>query len=146
MEKYNKVSFAAATIGSMTLLSRIFGFFRDFSIAMVFGSSAAADAFFVAFRIPNVQRRLFGEGAVTSAFIPIFTDDVKNKNSDKAWEFTSHLFTILFYTLVTLSLFIMLLAPYLISILAPGFIDQTVKFNLTVSLTRWMAPFLIFIA
>ena len=135
MENHEKVSRAAGTIGSMTFLSRVFGFIRDLVIAMMFGSSAAADAFFVAFRIPNVQRRLFGEGAVTAAFIPVFTQDLKGEHPEKAWDFTSQLFTILLFALVIISFLIMLFAPYLISALAPGFIDQPAKFDLTVRLT-----------
>ena len=74
MEHHRKVSKAAGTVGSMTLLSRFFGFIRDMVIATLFGSSSAADAFFVAFRIPNVQRRLLAEGAVSAAFIPVFSE------------------------------------------------------------------------
>ena len=68
------LSKAAGAVSGMTILSRIFGFIRDAFIAMTFGSSTAADAFFVAFRIPNMQRRVLGEGAVSSAFIPVFTE------------------------------------------------------------------------
>ena len=68
------LSKAASVVRGMTILSRIFGFIRDAFIAMTFGSSTAADAFFVAFRIPNMQRRVLGEGAVSSAFIPVFAE------------------------------------------------------------------------
>ena len=143
MEIQKKVSKAAGVVGSMTLLSRVFGFLRDLVIAMMFGSSAAADAFFVAFRIPNVQRRLLGEGAVTAAFVPVFSEDLKGDRPKKAWEFTSQLFTILFYSLVVISGLIMIFAPQVIAILAPGFKENSEKFQLTIELTRWMAPFLI---
>ena len=143
MENHKKVSKAAGAVGTMTLLSRLFGFLRDLVIAMMFGSSAATDAFFIAFRIPNVQRRLLGEGAITAAFVPVFSEDFKGKRPDRAWEFTSQLFTILFCSLVLISGLIMIFAPQLIAVLAPGFRDDPEKFNLTIELTRWMAPFLI---
>ena len=73
MESNQKVGQTAGTVGSMTLISRLLGFMRDLVIAMQFGATSAADAFFVAFRIPNVQRKMLGEGAVTAAFIPVFT-------------------------------------------------------------------------
>ena len=129
----------------MTLLSRVFGFLRDLVIATMFGSSAAADAFLVAFRIPNVQRRLLGEGALTAAFVPIFSQELQNDQPERAWEFTSQLFTILFFVLILSSGLTMIFTPQVISVLAPGFSNDPEKFNLTIELTRWMAPFLIFI-
>ena len=95
MESNKKVSKAAGAVGGMTLLSRIFGFLRDMTIAMAFGSSASADAFFVAFRIPNMQRRILGEGAVTAAFIPVFTQTLNQKGEAAAWKLTTNLFNII---------------------------------------------------
>ena len=82
----NNISKAAGAVSGMTLLSRIFGFARDMFIAMAFGSSTAADAFFVAFRIPNMQRRVLGEGAVASAFIPVFSETLENHGQQAAEE------------------------------------------------------------
>ena len=127
----------------MTLLSRVFGFIRDMVIAMTFGSSAAADAFFVAFRIPNMQRRLLGEGAVTAVFIPVFSEYLNTKSEEEAWTLTSNLLNIFFIALTVITLAIMIFAPYVIMAFAPGFMDEPDKFELTVGLTRWMAPFLI---
>ncbi|MFQ5443789.1 MAG: lipid II flippase MurJ [Nitrospinales bacterium] len=143
MESHKKVSRAAGTVGSMTLLSRVFGFIRDMVIAMTFGSSAAADAFFVAFRIPNMQRRLLGEGAVTAVFIPVFSEYLNTKSEEEAWTLTSNLLNIFFIALTVITLAIMIFAPYVIMAFAPGFMDEPYKFELTVGLTRWMAPFLI---
>lgn len=143
MDNHKKVSRAAGVVSAMTLISRVFGFLRDMVIAMMFGSSAAADAFFVAFRIPNMQRRVLGEGAVTAAFIPVFSEYLNLKSEEEAWKLTSNLFTILFVLLLGVSLGLILFAPYVITFLAPGFIDEPAKFELTVRLTRWMAPFLI---
>lgn len=145
MDDHKKVSLTAGTVGSMTLISRIFGFLRDTVIAMMFGSSAAADAFFVAFRIPNIQRRILGEGAMSAAFIPVFSEYLNTKTKDEVWELASNLFTVLFLILLGISLGIMLFAPYVVMVFAPGFIDDPAKFDLTVTLTRCMAPFLIFV-
>ncbi|NIS86861.1 MAG: hypothetical protein GWN88_18055 [Nitrospinaceae bacterium] len=127
------------------MISRVFGFLRDAVIAMMFGSSAATDAFFVAFRIPNMQRRILGEGAVTAAFIPVFSQLLNTRGRDAAWDFTAHLFNLLVLSLVGLTAALMLFAPGVITVFAPGFIGQPEKFALTVKLTRWMAPYLIFI-
>lgn len=143
MDSNTKVSKAAGAVGAMTLLSRLFGFLRDMVIAMMFGSSAVADAFFVAFRIPNLQRRVLGEGAVSAAFIPVFSEYLNTKNRDESWGFVSNLFNILLIILLTTTVIIMVFAPAVVSVFAPGFIDEPDKFNLTVKLTRWMAPYLI---
>lgn len=145
MDKNEKVSRAAGSIGSMTLFSRVFGFIRDLVIAMSFGSSAAADAFFVAFRIPNIQRRILGEGGMTAAFIPVFSEYLATDKGKEGWEFCSKLFLLLSVTLGAVSLIIFIFAPQLISILAPGFVEDSNKFQLTVHLTEWMAFFLFFI-
>ena len=94
MEINKKLSKAAGAVGGMTLISRLFGFLRDMVIAMAFGSSASADAFFVAYRIPNMQRRILGEGAVTAAFIPVFTETLTQKGEAAAWKMTANLFNI----------------------------------------------------
>lgn len=145
MDKKRKVSLAAGSVGSMTLISRLFGFLRDMVIAMMFGSSAAADAFFVAFRIPNIQRRILGEGAVSAAMIPVYGEYVNTKNEEETKRFASNLFNIQTAMLIVTALGISALAPFVITAFAPGFLDDPEKFGLTVTLTRWMAPFLIFI-
>lgn len=145
MENHKQVSRAAGVVGSMTLLSRIFGFLRDMVIATMFGSSVAADAFFVAFRIPNLQRRVLGEGAMTAAYVPVFSEYLNARDEKEAWNMTSKLFTLLSILLLTFTLLIVLFAPYIIAVVAPGFNDEPEKFGLTVTLTRWMAPYLIFI-
>ena len=145
MENNQKVGRAAGAIGSMTLISRLFGFLRDLVIANKFGASAAADAFFIAFRIPNVQRKILGEGAVTAAFIPVFSEIRNRKGEQEAWKMTANLLNILLTVLVTSSLALAIFAPFVIMIFAPGFIDTPDKFDLTVLLTQWMAPYLLFI-
>jgi len=145
MESNKHVSKAAGTVSGMTMLSRLFGFLRDMVIAMAFGSSASADAFFVAFRIPNMQRRILGEGAVAAAFIPVFTETLTQKGEAAAWKLTTNLFNILFIILSAASLLILIFSPAVITVFAPGFLDEPGKFELTVKLTRWMAPYLFFI-
>lgn len=145
MENNQKVGQAASAVGGMTLISRLLGFLRDLVIAMQFGATAAADAFFVAFRIPNVQRKILGEGAVTAAFIPVFSEIRNRKGEPEAWEMTANLFNILLTVLVTSSIALAIFAPFVIMIFAPGFIATPDKFDLTVLLTQWMAPYLVFI-
>ena len=132
MESNKKVSKAAGAVGGRTLLSRLFGVLRDVGIAMAFGSSASADAFFVAFRIPNMQRRILGEGAVTAAFIPVFTETLTQKGEAAAWRMTANLSNILFIALSLASLFILIFSPAVITVFAPGFLDEPGKFELTV--------------
>ena len=141
----NNISKAAGAVSGMTLLSRIFGFARDMFIAMAFGSSTAADAFFVAFRIPNMQRRVLGEGAVASAFIPVFSETLENHGQQAAQELTANIFNILLILLTVTSLALFIFSPAVVTLFAPGFLDDQEKFNLTVDLTRWMAPYLFFI-
>ncbi|MBI5426708.1 MAG: murein biosynthesis integral membrane protein MurJ [Nitrospinae bacterium] len=145
MESNVKVSQAAGAVGSMTFLSRIFGFLRDTAIAMMFGSTAAADAFFVAFRIPNLQRGLLGEGAANAAFIPVFSEYLNAKSEREAWDLASNLFNVFSIILFVFALAIAIFAPAVIAVFAPGFLDEPEKFDLTVSLTRWMAPYLVLI-
>lgn len=145
MDKNEKVSRAAGSIGSMTLFSRVFGFIRDLVIAMSFGSSAAADAFFVAFRIPNIQRRILGEGGMTAAFIPVFSEYLATDKIKEGWDFCSRLFLILSISLGSVSLIIFVFASQLITVLVPGFAEDPNKFQLTVHLTEWMSGFLFFI-
>ena len=142
MENNKKVSKAAGAVGSMTLISRLFGFVRDLVLAMTFGASAPADAFFVAFRIPNIQRRILGEGAVSAAMVPVYGEYLHTKNEEETQKFASNLFNIQFTVLVLTSVAIVVFAPYLILAFAPGFTDEPEKFELTVTLTRWMGPYL----
>ena len=145
MENHKKVSKAAGAVGSMTMVSRLFGFVRDLVLAMTFGASASADAFFVAFRIPNIQRRILGEGAVSAAMIPVYGEYLNTKSEEETKNFASNLFNIQLTVLILTSLAIVVFAPYLIMAFAPGFIDEPDKFELTVTLTRWMGPYLILV-
>jgi len=136
---------AAWVVGLATLLSRVFGFIRDMVIAGFFGAGPATDAFFVAFRIPNLLRRLFAEGSLTIAFIPVFTGYLR-KSKKQAVEFAGIAFTLLSIILALLTVTGILLAPWIVRVIAPGFTDVPDKYALTVFLTRLMFPYIFFIS
>jgi putative peptidoglycan lipid II flippase len=135
-----------ATISSMTLLSRILGFVRDFVIARVFGAGMLTDAFFVAFKLPNLLRRLFAEGAFAQAFVPIL-GEYKNKRGDaQTRQLVDHVASLLLLILLAVTLIGMAAAPLLVYISAPGFAADPGKFELTVSLTRITFPYILFMS
>ena len=137
---------AAGVVGLATLLSRILGYVRDIVIAYFFGTADAADAFFVAFRIPNLFRRLFAEGSLTVAFIPIFTGYLVRESKRDAYEFANTVFTLLSLILVIFSCLGIVFSPFIVKVMAWGFIDKVDKFGLTVLLTRIMFPYIFFIS
>ncbi len=143
MEETEKITKAAGTVGLATLLSRILGFVRDAVIAGLFGAGMSSDAFFVAFRIPNLLRRLFAEGSLSIAFIPVFTEYLAFQGRKEAFEFARSTLRLLALLLVFICFAGMLLAPVIIFLIAPGFAESPEKFNLTVNLTRWMFPYII---
>ncbi len=132
--------------GGMTLLSRISGFVRDMVLARLIGSSLAADAFFVAFRIPNFMRRIFGEGAFSQAFVPVFAE-YHTKDEHRAMrEFVDYVAGVLGLALVIVTVIGIVAAPLLIWVLAPGFAADAAKYDLTVQMLRIMFPYLLFIS
>lgn len=137
---------AAGIVAFGTLISRILGFVRDMILANLFGATIAADAFYVAFRIPNMLRELFAEGSMSAAFIPVFTEYLSKKSRSEAKELASAAFTTLFLLLCFVVTLGILFSPQLIRWIAPGFVRDTFKFTLTVSMTRIMFPFLLFIS
>ena len=145
MQPYGIVR-AAGVVGCATLLSRILGYVRDMVIAYFFGTTDAADAFFVAFRIPNLFRRLFAEGSLTVAFIPIFTGYLVRESKRDAYELANSVFTLLSIVLVIFSCLGVVFSPFIVKIMAWGFIDEKNKFELTVLLTRIMFPYIFFIS
>lgn len=134
---------AFATVGGLTLISRVFGFVRDILIAATLGSGWVADAFFVAFRFPNLFRRLFGEGAFNSAFVPLFAKKLEGEGRDAARAFAEEAMAGLVFVLVLLSAAFMIAMPVLMYGLAPGFSEQPEKFDLAVMLTRITFPYLL---
>jgi len=144
MSENKKITKAATTIGMGTFLSRILGFLRDMVIAHFFGAGMAADAFFVAFRIPNLWRRLVGEGSLTISFIPVYTEYLTKRTEEETREVTHIAFTIAAVILLILTLFGVFFSPVLIRIIAPGFYQIPEKFQLTVALNQIIFPYLFF--
>ena len=136
---------SAGVIAFFTLMSRILGLVRDMVLAALFGSGMAADAFFVALRIPNLLRRLFAEGSLTIAFIPVFTEYLTLKSKDDAFELARIVFTILSLLLAVITVLGILFAPLIVRIQAFGFGISGAKYDLTVFLTRLTFPYIFFI-
>jgi putative peptidoglycan lipid II flippase len=137
---------ALAAVGSMTLLSRILGFLRDTIIARAFGAGIYTDAFFVAFKLPNLLRRLFAEGAFSQAFVPILAEYKTRRGHDATRDLVDHVATLLALILLGVSLIGILAAPVVIYISAPGFADSPEKFDITVQLLRYIFPYIFFIS
>ncbi|RMF94042.1 MAG: murein biosynthesis integral membrane protein MurJ [Nitrospinota bacterium] len=136
---------AAGIISSATGLSRVLGFVRDMIIAHMLGAQSAADAFFVAFSIPNLLRRLFAEGALSASFVPVFTQYLTAKSPGEAWRFANIMFTSLALILGGVTALGITFAPQIVAVIVPGFWSDPEKLALTVLLTRIMFPFLFFI-
>ncbi|MBI5599395.1 MAG: murein biosynthesis integral membrane protein MurJ [Deltaproteobacteria bacterium] len=145
MADEKNITKAASIMGSATMLSRVMGYLRDAVIAYIFGAGMSADAFFIAFRVSNLLRRLVGEGAMTSSFIPIFTDCLADRTKDEVKGFVSGFFTLFFLILVVLAIAGMLFSEGLVNVMSPGFAGVEDKFRLTVSLTRFMFPHMVFV-
>lgn len=126
----------------MTLVSRILGFVRDLIIARIFGAGVATDAFFVAFRIPNLLRRLFAEGAFSQAFVPVLAEYKNNRTEEQTRELIDHVATLLGSALFIVTLVGILAAPLIIYISAPGFAGVPDKFELTIALLRITFPYI----
>jgi putative peptidoglycan lipid II flippase len=130
----------------MTLISRILGLARDSVIAAVFGASAASDAFFVAFKIPNLFRRLFAEGAFSQAFVPVLGGYKAERTPAEVRALTGAVTGALAGILLLLTVLGILAAPVIIAVFAPGFVDDHARFELSVTLLRFTFPYLWFIA
>jgi len=137
---------ALATVSSLTLVSRVLGFVRDFFIARVFGAGLATDAFFVAFRIPNLLRRLFGEGAFSQAFVPILSEYRNRQSAEDTRTLVDCVSTALFLALVVTAALGMAAAPLIVYVSAPGFSGEPEKFALTALMLRITFPYIVFIS
>jgi putative peptidoglycan lipid II flippase len=140
------VAKAAGIVGISTMLSRIFGLIRDIVIAAIFGAGWIYDAFLVAFRIPNLLRRLIGEGSLTVSFIPVFTEYLQKKSKQEALELANIAFTLLSIILVVVSILGVLFSPLIVALNAPGFINTPDQFALAVFLNRLMFPYIFFMS
>jgi len=132
---------STAIVSAMTLISRVSGLVRDVVMANVLGPSALADAFFVAFRIPNFLRRIFGEGAFSQAFVPVFSELTEN-NTDEAKRFVNATAGMLALITFVLTVLGVIFAPFIVRLFAPGFLDDPQKFAITVDALRFMFPYL----
>jgi putative peptidoglycan lipid II flippase len=137
---------ALATVSGMTLISRILGFVRDVVIARIFGASLVTDAFFVAFKIPNLLRRLFAEGAFSQAFVPILAEYRNQRGEGETRLLVDHVAALLAIVLFVVTLLGIAAAPAIIYVGAPGFAAIPGKFELTVSLLRITFPYILFIS
>jgi len=137
---------ALARVSGMTLVSRVLGLIRDLVIARVFGAALVTDAFFVAFKIPNLLRRLFAEGAFSQAFVPILGEYKNQRGEAAARMLVDHVAATLTTVLFVVSLIGVVAAPLIIYVTAPGFVATPEKFDLTVQLLRITFPYILFIS
>ena len=135
---------STGTFGFYTIISRLLGYLRDVLIAIFLGTSFLADVFFVAFRIPNTFRRLFAEGTFNAAFVPSYTSELA-KSKSKSNIFANKIFNLLFLGLFFLVLIAEIFMPFVVSFIAPGFVENTEKVELAIVLTRITFPFLMFV-
>ncbi len=142
--EHDRIARAAGVVGSATLLSRILGYARDMVIAYFFGAGPATDAFFVAFRLPNTLRRLFGEGSMTVSFIPVYTQYLVHRTKEESQELVDVAFTLAASILMGLTILGMVFSPQIVAVLAPGFKDPK-QVELTIFMTRIVFPYLFFI-
>lgn len=146
MSTNKAVAKSASVIGGFTLFSKVLGFVRDVVIARMFGTGMHSQAFVVAFRIPNLLRDMVAEGAVNSAFVPVFSEYSANKSKKEFWHLANCLLNILLIVLAALTILGMVFSPWIVRLIAPGFSLDALKFQETVRLTRIMYPYLLLIA
>src|SRR5262245_4333768 len=137
---------SAATVGGLTLVSRVLGFLRDMLIAFAVGTGPVAEAFVVAQRFPNLFRALFAEGAFTSAFVPLFAKRVEAEGEASAQSFAIDAYSVLLVWLLLFTAVAEMAMPLLMLVIAPGFTRDPAKFDLAVELTRIAFPYLLFMS
>ena len=133
------------TVGAWTAASRVLGFLRDIAIAARLGAGSEADAFFVALKLPNFFRRLFGEGAFAAAFVPLFASALASEGREAARRIAEGALSVMVAALAALTLAAILFMPQAMALLAPGFVDEPERFGLAVALTRITFPYLLLI-
>ena len=137
---------SASIVSLLTLASRVTGLVRELLIASLFGASALTDAFNVAFRIPNLFRRLFAEGAFSQAFVPVLAASKAQHGDDATREVIDHVATVLAWVLLVVSMLGVLLAPWLVWAMASGLQQEPRGYNAAVQMTRWMFPYIGFMS
>lgn len=141
-----KIAGSAIKVSAGTTVSRILGYLRDMLVAQVFGAGVFADAFYAAYRIPNLLRRLLGEGSVSAAVIPVLSETRATKGDEETRRLALALFTLLVIILLVVTILGMIFAREIVSLIAYGFAEDSEKMNLTVTLTRLMFPFIFFVS
>ena len=136
---------STGTFSFFTILSRLLGYVRDILIAIFLGTGPIADAFFVAFRIPNTFRRLFSEGTFNAAFVPSYASEI-SQGKDKSDKFANSVFNLLALSLLAIVVLIEIFMPIFVFLIAPGFDGESEKMELAIKLTRITFPFLFFIS
>ncbi|MDQ6992997.1 MAG: murein biosynthesis integral membrane protein MurJ [Mariprofundus sp.] len=136
---------AASKVGGWTMISRILGFVRDIFLARVLGAGVLADAFFVAFKLPNFFRRMFAEGTLTVALVPVLSE-LRQQGEPEAHSFLDALATLLLLAVLLFTLLGMLFMPWLLYLFAPGFADEPERWQMALELARWMFPYLAMIS
>jgi len=137
---------STAVVGSMTMISRIFGFIRDMVTAHLFGAGAAFDAFSVAFKIPNFMRRLFAEGSFSQAFVPVLSEYQKQKTQEEIKQFINAMAGTLGFILLCVTVCGVIGAPWIVRLFAPGFDTHGPRFDLAVTMLRITFPYLMLIS
>ncbi len=137
---------AVVTVGGLTMISRLLGFTRDILMAAVLGAGPVADAFFIAFKLPNFFRRLFAEGAFNAAFVPLFSETLKTGGTAAAKRFAEQVLSVLLMVLLLLTAIVEIAMPAVMLGLAPGFDPEGPRYALAVTMTRMTFPYLLFIS
>lgn len=137
---------AAGAISLATSLSRILGYIKDMILAKYFGATGISDVFFVAFRIPNLLRELFAEGSMSSAVIPVLKEYQIKEGAEESKKIVKSLFTFIMIVVGGITMLGIIFSPLIVKVIAPGFIENYQKFELTVLLTKIMFPFLLFVS
>jgi len=135
-----------ATVGGLTMVSRVFGFIRDILVAVLLGAGPVTDAFFVAFKFPNLFRRLFAEGAFSAAFVPIYAGLLESEGREQARAFAEQVLSVLLWSLLALVIVMQMAMPFAMVVFAPGFVDTPERFDLTVLFARITFPYLLFVS
>jgi putative peptidoglycan lipid II flippase len=146
MSEKKNIARAAGVLGAATMLSRIMGMLRDMVVSRLFGAGLYTDAFFAAFQIPNMLRRFFAEGALTSAFVPTFSEWYTKKGVEEARALANVCFTVLTLVMAAITVLGMIFSPQIVHLMFPGFASNPEKVSVTILLNRMMFPYIFFVS
>lgn len=146
MSEKKNIARAAGVLGAATMLSRIMGMLRDMVVSRLFGAGLYTDAFFAAFQIPNMLRRFFAEGALTSAFVPTFSEWYTNKGEEETRALANVCFTVLTLVMAAITVLGIIFSPQIVHLMFPGFASNPEKLSITILLNRLMFPYIFFVS